>query len=156
MRFDRYGWYEFNDTPRKRMAFARKQRMERERYPLFAEEIATGQIDVDTEMAQRQANWIKHEIVDRAARAKKWREARARLAAYPAAEQGKLLAYWQRCGWPGDPTYLLSMLHMYENGRLDLDPPVIRETEANRQAVTATIKRLMAQAASRKHGFFPA
>lgn len=152
MRFNRYGWFEFNDTPRKRLAFARKQRMERERYPLFAEEIAAGQVDVDTEMAQRQANWIKHEITGRAARAKKWREARARLAAYSDSERGKLLAYWQRCGWPGDPTYLVSMLHMYAKGRLDLDPLVIRETEANRQAVAATIQRLMAQAAARTHG----
>lgn len=150
MRFNRYGRYEFNDTHRKRLAFERKKRKERERYPLFADEIAESQTDVDTEMAQRQTNWIKHEIADRARRAIKWREARARLATYPEPERGKLLAYWQRCGWPGDPTYLLSMLHMYDNDRLELNPPVFQQTEAHRKAVAATIERLLARAAAKK------
>jgi hypothetical protein len=38
----------------------------------------------------------------------------------PDAIRAELLAYWQQCTWPGDPTYFLSMLHMHDTGRLEL------------------------------------
>ena len=41
------------DTSRKRAAFKRKQRLEREALPLFADMIAAGQHGVDEEMARR-------------------------------------------------------------------------------------------------------
>lgn len=37
----------FQDTSRKRAALARKQRKEREKFPLFSEVIAEGQLDAD-------------------------------------------------------------------------------------------------------------
>jgi len=37
--------------------------------------------------------------------------------------RGALLAYWQGCKWPADPSYFLSMLHMYDTGRLSLNIP---------------------------------
>lgn len=148
MRFDRFGQYEYQDTRRKRAAFLRKQIKEQQSYPLFAEQIAAEQISVDQEMAERKAGWSKRFAEDRTQRAQKWREGRARLAMHP--ERAELLAYWQRCGWPGDPTYLLSMLHMYENNRLDLNPPTIRETEANREAVRAVIKRIEERVAANR------
>ena len=49
MRFHRFGKYEFRDTERKRAAFARKQKAEREALPLFADQVAAEQIDVDEE-----------------------------------------------------------------------------------------------------------
>jgi len=148
MRFDRFGQYEFQDTRRKRAAFLRKQLKEQQRYPLFAEQIAAEQIDVDQEMVQRKAGWSKRFAEDRAQRAQKWRVGRAKLSQHAA--RVELLAYWQRCSWPGDPTYLLSMLQMYDGGRLDLNPPVLRQTEAQRVAVRATITRIHAEVASRR------
>lgn len=150
MRFSRYGRYEFIDTQRKRMAFARKQKQERESYPLFAEEIAAGQIDVETEMALRKANWSARELNDRAQRALEWRRARAKLAKYPQPDRDHLRAYWQRCGWPGDPAYLLTMLHKYANNHLNLRPPTIHETEANRQAVRALTKQIEERVAANR------
>ncbi len=147
MRFDTAGHYEFRDTDRKRQAFARKQKRELERYPLFAEEIAEGQHDVDTEMSERRRHWNKHQVSDRLQRAQDWRVARSKLAKYPDAERRELLAFWQRCKWPGTPTYLLSMLHMYQHGRLDLYPAPFELTEDRRAAVAATIERLLARAA---------
>ena len=35
------------------------------------------------------------------------------------------------------------MLHMHDTGRLDMNPPVFRETEECRQRVRATIERLI-------------
>ena len=37
MRFTRFGRYEFNDTPRKRAAYARKLQAEQGAMPLFAD-----------------------------------------------------------------------------------------------------------------------
>lgn len=54
MRFRRWHRPEpYGDTSRKRAAFLRKQRLERDALPLFAEEIAAGQHGVDEEMARR-------------------------------------------------------------------------------------------------------
>lgn len=123
MRFHRYGKYEFRDTERKRAAFARKQRAEREALPLFADQVAAEQIGVDEEMTARRLQWERHQAIDRKRRADKWREARRRLKGYQEPVRGALLAYWQGCKWPADPSYFLSMLHMYDTGRLSLDIP---------------------------------
>lgn len=124
MRFKRYGRYPFNDTPRKRAAVLRKQRNEREALPLFADQIAAEQASVDDVMIGRAVAWDNHEARSRAYEARKWREARARLRAYLPNERRALAAYWQRCGWPAVPSYLLSMLHMYDTNRLDLAPVI--------------------------------
>lgn len=145
MRFNRYGRYEFRDTARKRAAFARKQKAEREAFPLFADQIAEKQIGVDEEMASRWRNWDRQQAKSRQRLAEKWREARRRLRSYPDDERKALLGYWQRCTWPGDPTYLLSMLHMYDTGRLDLNPPTVSEQDFRHEAVQAVIDRLLAK-----------
>ena len=123
MRFHRYGKYEFRDTERKRAAFARKQKAEREALPLFADQVVAEQIDVDEEMTARRLQWERHQAIDRKRRADKWREARRRLNDYQGPVRRALLAYWQGCKWPADPSYFLSMLHMYDTGRLSLDIP---------------------------------
>lgn len=79
MRFHRFGKYEFRDTERKRAAFARKQKAEREALPLFADQVAAEQIDVDEEMTTRRLQWERQQATDRKRRADKWREARRRL-----------------------------------------------------------------------------
>jgi len=148
MRFDRYGHYEFRDTERKRKAFERKKKKEQDRYPLFAEEIAEHQHDVDTEMALRQVGWDRRQASDRSRRARDWLRARSKLASYPSSVRGELRAYWTRCGWPGTATYLLSMMHMYDHGRLDLYPSPVELTEERRVACAETIARLRARAAA--------
>lgn len=126
MRFKRHERFPFEDTPRKRAALATKYRRQREAFPLFAADVAADQLPADVVMAQRAQRWEQYQREERALRAKRWREARLKLAGYPAQQRAVLLAYWQRCGWPGDPTYLSSMLHMYDTGRLDPAAPAGR------------------------------
>jgi hypothetical protein len=151
MRYEKTGHYEFRDTDRKRQAFARKQKKEQERYPLFAEEIASQQHDVETEMRLRRTSWDRHGVNGRAQRARDWIRARAKLATYRDDVRKELLAYWSRCGWPATPTYLLSMMHMHDTGRLDLYPAPVQLTEERRKACAATIERLLARAAATRH-----
>lgn len=120
MRFTRQERYEFTDTSRKRAAFERKKRIEREALPLFADQVAAEQISADEEMAGRRVVWERHAVTGRQQRAGEWRKARARVQAYPDAARRALLAYWQNCTWPADPSYLLTMCHMYDTERLAL------------------------------------
>lgn len=119
MRFKKRDRYEFQDTPRKRGALLRKQRQEREAMPLFSAAIEAEQPAADDVMRQRAERWRRHELEGRSMRAADWRRARARLASYPELIRTQLRAYWQACGWPGDPGYLISMLHMHDTGRLE-------------------------------------
>ncbi|WP_197035005.1 hypothetical protein [Herbaspirillum sp. RV1423] len=150
MRFKRLERYEFHDTERKRKAYARKQKREIERYPLFPEMIAAEQKDVDSEMTFRRDRWNRQEVVDRARRAVSWRQAREKMATYPDQVKAELLAYWKRCGWPGDPSYLASLMRMFDDGRLDLKPQVFEQTEAQREAVRKTIQRLHERAEAKR------
>jgi len=69
----------YEETSRKRAAFATKQRREREALPLFADMIAARQHSVDEEMARR-AIWRPQQQQDRRdERAAVWRRARAPL-----------------------------------------------------------------------------
>lgn len=121
MRFKRLTRYTFEDTARKRAALARKQRRERESLPLFAEAIAAEQPSADDVMQLRAERAERQQAQDREHRAAEWRRARARLASYPQPLRAQLRTYWQGCGWTADPSYLLSMLRMFDQGRLN-DP----------------------------------
>jgi hypothetical protein len=120
MRFKRQERHEFTDTSRKRAAFERKKRIERESFPLFADQIAAEQISADDEMAGRRVIWERQSVADRQRRAGEWRKARDRIRAYPDPVRRALLTYWRDCKWPADPSYFLTMCHMYDNGRLEL------------------------------------
>ena len=89
--------------------------------------------------------WANDEARMRQREAQTWRKARARLASYTDRERAALLAYWQRCSLPADPEYFLTMMHMHDTGRLDMNPPVFRQTEECRQKVRATIERLISR-----------
>lgn len=123
MRYKHWPRHPFADTSRKRTAVLRHQRSEREALPLFAATIAAEQPAVDDVMTVRAANWTQQERKDRAHRAAKWREARRKLASYSGYVRPALAAYWQNCGWPADPVYLLEMLHMFDTGQLRLPLP---------------------------------
>lgn len=129
MRYKRWPRTHYEPTPRKSAAIARRQRREREALPLFADEIAQTQPDIATVHGQRTAAWSQHDQRDRYRRAKKWREARTALARYPTPVRTQLLRCWNLHRWfPGDPVYLLAMLHMHDTGRLDLDAPNVLRT----------------------------
>ena len=120
MRFKRFIDHPFEDTRRKRLALARKQRLEREALPLLADMVAADQMDADSIMRERAAAWEAQTIRDRQRRAELWRRARSRLSAYGDNVRPALLRYWNACRWPADPSYLLSMLHMFDTGQLDI------------------------------------
>ncbi|MCJ1903307.1 hypothetical protein E3U26_12930 (plasmid) [Paracoccus ferrooxidans] len=121
MRFIRYPRHSFTDTSRKRAALRRKQRLEREAMPLFAEQIAEEQPGEDEVMQARATKWAESQARTRASRAARWRAARRRLAALTDNERAVLLAAWNRAPYPADPTYLLDFLHSYSVGRFALD-----------------------------------
>ena len=101
----------YRDTSRKRAAFKRKQRLEREALPLFADMIAAGQHSVDEEMARRHVWWDEREREQRTLRAARWREARARLFALSDDLRSTVRKLWRHCPYTADPTYLLDLLH---------------------------------------------
>ena len=124
MRFRRWHRPEpYRDTSRKRAAFHRKQRLEREALPLFADVIADGQHDVDTEMAHRAVWWAEAERERRRQRAASWRKARARLFALPNDLRRTVREIWRDCPYPADPGYFADLLHQINVGRVDPQRP---------------------------------
>ncbi|KAB2756675.1 MULTISPECIES: hypothetical protein [Brucella/Ochrobactrum group] len=124
MRFRRWHRPEpYGDTSRKRAAFLRKQRLEREALPLFANEIAAGQHGVDEEMARRAVWWDEAERERRRMRAASWRKARARLFALPDALRSTVREIWRDCPYPADPGYFADLLHQIDVGRVDPHRP---------------------------------
>ena len=121
MRFRRVGRHPWSDTPRKRSALRRKQRIEREALPLLSELIAEAQPSEDEIMAMRADWWSRWEQDRRDHQAAKWREARRRLAEYSDNERAALRDAWDDAPYPADPVYLLDMLHSYDLGYFDLD-----------------------------------
>ncbi|SOC46766.1 MULTISPECIES: hypothetical protein [Hyphomicrobiales] len=124
MRFRRWHRPEpYNDTSRKRAAFLRKQRLEREALPLFADQIAAGQRGVDEEMARRAVWWDEAERERRRMWAETWRKARARLFALPDALRRTVREIWRDCPYPADPACFADLLHQIDVGRVDPHRP---------------------------------
>ena len=108
-------------TNRKRLAAARWQRRQRESLPLLGSLIAETQPSIDDVMDQRVQCWAVTEQANRDRRAAQWRTARRDIAARDPGVQHALLTYWNGHRWlPGDPSYLLDMLHGFDHGRLVL------------------------------------
>lgn len=157
MRFQRYDRYEFQDTPRKRAAFFAKQRREREAMPLFSEMIAQEQRqrkNVDEVMQQRAESFAKRTQEVRDHRARKWREARARIASYDEPARTIIRKFWNDAPYPATAEYLLGMLHDIEKGRIQLDrPPPWQPTEEeiriSREKIARFSERLAAERAQK-------
>ncbi|MEO9337079.1 hypothetical protein ABFT80_06545 [Mesorhizobium sp. SB112] len=113
----------YRETSRKRAAFLRKQRLDREALPLFAAQIGARQHGVDEEMARRAEWWDDFERDRRDQRAARWREARARLFALDDALRHTARALWRTCPYPADPASFADMLHQIAVGRLDPHRP---------------------------------
>lgn len=118
MRFTRYFKGDYQATDRKRAAAVRRQRRELESVPLFAQEVSETLPSIDAVMDARAADFAATLKADRARQAMKWRQGRAEIRSLPTQTRQALMAYWQRCCWPGTPVYFLSMLHMHRNNRL--------------------------------------
>lgn len=113
----------YGDTSRKRAAFLRKQRLQREALPLFAEQIAAGQHSVDEEMARRTVWWDEAERHRRNQRAAWWRKGRARLFIFPDKLRLRIREIWQTCPYPADPASFADFLHQIAIGKLDPERP---------------------------------
>jgi hypothetical protein len=133
MRFQRHVRHVYEPTDRKGAAILRRQRKERDALPLFAAEIASGQLTVAEEHRLRTLAWEKSQREWRARLAREWRQARAELVTFPPAEREQLLRHWNRHRWlPGTPGYLLNMLHRHRTGRLDMSLPGMTTAPAAR------------------------
>jgi len=103
MRFTRTERYQpLTFTDRKRAAFARKQQRERERYPLFAEHVASEQHSAADEIERRQRRSERSEQTMRNLYARIWREARARFHSQPEDIKAKIRDAW--AAWTGPTT----------------------------------------------------
>jgi hypothetical protein len=145
----------YRETPRKRAAFIRKQRLEREALPLFADAIAARQHSVEEEMARRHVWWDEREHDQRDARAARWREARARLFALPHPLRAKVRVLWRTCPYPADPASFADFLHQIAVGRLDPDrPPWVfhQKTQARITANPATFDEAFRQIGRKQVG----
>jgi len=127
MRFTRRPRCEYTVTDRKRAAAVRLQRRQREKLPLLAPLIAQAQPSIDAVMTARVENWIGWEQNNRDRRASQWRRGRSLLDQHEPATRRSLLAYWNGHRWlPGDPMYLLDLLHGFGRGRYVIDDGRLR------------------------------
>ena len=127
MRFTRRPRCQYTVTDRKRAAAVRLQRRQRDKLPLLAALIAETQPSIDTLMTTRIANWIAQEQKGRDHRALQWRRGRALLDQHEPATRRVLLEYWNGHRWlPGDPMYLLDLLHGFGRGRTIIDEGRLR------------------------------
>ena len=127
MRFARCPRTGYIVTDRERAAAWRRQRREREAFPLLAPMIAEVQPSIEQVMEDRLRRWSEMEQERRNHRARKWHEARRRLGAQAEPARSALLRYRNEHRWlPADPVYLLDTLHSFETGRLLLVDGAIR------------------------------
>ena len=139
MRFQKRDRHPFEDTRRKRLAAARRQQAQRDALPLLAPLIAETQPPIDQVMTNRAGSWAKSEQEGRDHRAAQWRQGRKRLDSYDHETRGALLGYWNGHRWlPGDPSYLLDMLHGFDKGRLILKAGKIESARVTISTAEAT------------------
>ncbi|WP_298938336.1 hypothetical protein [uncultured Ruegeria sp.] len=139
MRFKHWPRHEFNDTSRKRSALRRKQRLEREALPLFAEQICEEQPSEDQVMQDRAQQWVSQEVKSRSERAANWRNARRTLDGMPLRTRYILRRAWNCAPYPADPGYLLGFLHSYNTGRIDIEAlpfPLFRTTPSGERVAS--------------------
>ena len=111
MRFSRFPRVEQPSPPSaRRIAAARRAvQAEQDRYPLFP------QLVTHHTPEARLAAIDKHRVEwwqeQRDFRADRWRKARSSLRALPPGPRNGIIRYWQHGSLPGDPTYLLGLIH---------------------------------------------
>lgn len=103
--------YQFTD--RKRQAFARKQRIEQERFPLLAEQIAQDQHSIEEEQWFRSERMHANETRMRAFHAGVWRRVRAMYFALPPADRAIIRQRWMAWSGPADPSALSYLIRLH-------------------------------------------
>ena len=99
----------FPPSARRVAAAKRAVQAEKDRFPLFP------QLVTHHTPEARLAAIDKHRVEwwqeQRDFRADRWRKARASLCALPSGPRNGIIRYWQKGSLPGDPTYLLGLIH---------------------------------------------
>ncbi len=117
MRFQRAYVIPFSDTKLKRLAYERKVKRERQKYPLLDMVGALQFDDVDTRMAKAAVEWDEYDVKYRENRLKAWLKARKQLREHPKAKE--IYAFWQRSTWTPLPEYLLDLIRGFEGYQKD-------------------------------------
>lgn len=99
-------------------AAERRLRLDREKFPLFAAEIAEGQPTPEELLDARASAFVSNQQANRDREARNWRRARAELRAIPEPDRSAFIRYWNRSKCPGNAGYLLSYMNMFRDGRL--------------------------------------
>lgn len=111
MLFDKFPNYEgFRDTDRKRAGVLRKQRAERDAYPLFATQVAAEQPSVDSVMEKRRVLAMSSLTSQRDFNAKWWRKARAKYFELSQEEKAQVRDRWQRWVGPRNQSCLMYLM----------------------------------------------
>ena len=119
MRFTPHqGIYAYERTNRKLKAAERRLRLDREKFPLFAEEIGESQPTPEELLDSRARSFITSQQRNRDRAAADWWRARAELRAIPEPDRSAFIRYWNRSKCPGNATYLLTNMNMFRDGRL--------------------------------------
>lgn len=117
MRFTKKRRFPFERTSRKDAAAVRRQRLDRDKLPLFAAEIAEAQPTIDEVMTARERSWNESQVEERKRTAAHWIEVRARIRSLPDRERALFLDFWNNHRWfPANPSYLATVLHAYQKG----------------------------------------
>lgn len=110
MRFQKTPHHPFTDTSRKRAHVLRRQKAKQEALPLFAEQVAAEQPDVDEVMTERAHRWAKAEALHRQFIARSWREVRRKFYSLDEPTRRGVFTAWQAWRGPTMPTYLAHLI----------------------------------------------
>lgn len=148
MRFTPHqGIYAYERTNRKLKAAERRLRLDREKFPLFSAEIAESQPTPEELLDARGKAFVANQQDNRDRAARNWWRARAELRAIPEPDRAAFVRYWDRCKCPGNATYLLTYINMFQDGRLIVHEGEVRprsdvEWERDRKAKIAAMTDL--------------
>lgn len=143
MRFTpHHGIYAYVRTNRKLKAAERRLRLDREKFPLFAAEIAESQPTPEELLDARGKAFVENQQANRDREARNWWRARAELRAIPEPGRAAFVRYWDRCKCPGNAVYLLTYINMFRDDRLIVHEGEVRprsevEWERDRKAKIA-------------------
>src|SRR3546814_18775143 len=97
MRFTPHrGIYAYVRTNRKLKAAARRLRLDREKFPLFAEEIGESQPSPEHLLDARARSFVTSQQDNRDRAARNWWQARAELRPIPESARGAFIRHWNR------------------------------------------------------------
>src|SRR3546814_7086460 len=99
----------------KLLAAARRLRLDREKFPLFADEIGESQPTPEELLDARARSFVANQQDNRDRAARNWWQARAELRAIPEPDRSAFVRYWNRCKCPGNATYLLTYMRSEEH-----------------------------------------